>query len=316
MSAAIANHGKRPPVQLDAKAPAKLRQMVLWKICSRGLEIVRGHGGAMAAAALVEKLNAEPGEHLTITREILWDAAHSDLGRRVFELEGVAECFSIAARSAGPGGKGLKRASAPCAAASSPRAETITAPNRRRGSSRREVGVSTHSEEAGAASSAFELLGETNAGPAPGDPRNAAEAAAQPAAASARPGPGRPATRRELAMAITLAGGKRGKVHASLVDGDRLAFAVDGVDWQVTLQLQDLFWQAMQKTGKKHGLLPRTLKGVKPAKPKRRPDRYYAELYGVSRGRITEWRKQGHCISDPDQMGDLIFRAKSKVRER
>ena len=125
---------------------------------------------------------------------------------------------------------------------------------------------------------------------------------------------GRAAPRREMKMTLTLAGGRVARVAASLPDGDQLQFSVEGVDWTVSLPLQELFWKAVGASGKKHGLLPRTLKQVRPKKPKRKTDGYYATRYGVSRGCVTEWRKSGAPLDDPDRMGEYILSARDRDR--
>ena len=125
-----------------------------------------------------------------------------------------------------------------------------------------------------------------------------------------------PATSRKLNLAITLRHGDKRCVTAALGNGDQLELSVEGVDWTVRLPIAPLFWEALRTQGKRHGLLPRTLKQAKPMKPKRVPDKVFAVRYGVSRGRITAWRKQGAPLSDPDRMGDYIFNATSKPKTR
>lgn len=117
---------------------------------------------------------------------------------------------------------------------------------------------------------------------------------------------------RELKFAITLHDGRRGNVVASLVAGDQLEFSVIGVEWGVKLPLLDLFWKALGTQGRKHGLLPRALKGAKIRK-RRITDSEYARRYGVSRGLITAWRVAGAPLNDPDKMGDYIHRAREKA---
>jgi hypothetical protein len=119
----------------------------------------------------------------------------------------------------------------------------------------------------------------------------------------------------EVSRKLTLSQTYRGKpraIVATLAHGDRITFALEGVEdiAPVSLPLRELFWQAIRGNPgrEKHPLQPRSCKGAQPKKRGRKPDTHFAKQYGVSTGTVAQWRRSGAPLSDPDRMGDYIFK--------